>query len=408
MISKLEVRLQQAPDRVTVVGTLAQVERRLWFEYAPSFLEDGPELSPVKLPKVPGLLENRDRHAGALPGVFDDSLPDGWGLLLMDRAFRQRGIDPTTVSPLDRLAFVGDRGMGALTYHPAEESGGAPPRLDLRALALNAEAVYEGEADEVVPALIRAGGSPGGARPKVLVGMCGERMLSGEADLPPGYEHWMVKFAARPDLPDAGPVEYAYSLMARAAGIPTEATRLIKVDRLRRYFAVRRFDRRPANRRWHVHTFGNMIHANFRVPGNDYQQLLKITRALTRNHADVIRAFRQMVFNIAAHNRDDHVKNFAYVMSPEGDWALSPAFDLTYSSGPGGEHTMSVLGEGRSPGPSHCLELAQKSGIKRAEAVEVFDQIHLALARWPEFAAEAGCTSKRIQEIARKHRSMAA
>lgn len=408
MITRLQVRLAHSPGREVSVGTLAHVDRRIYFEYAPEFLESGPEISPVKLAKAPGLLENRDREAGALPGVFDDSVPDGWGLLVMDRSFRRQGIDPASLSPLDRLAFIGERGMGALTYQPAAELPVSREPFDLAQLAAHAEDVYAGTATQVLPQLVRAGGSPGGARPKILVGLRGDRFLSGDADLPAGYEPWIVKLAARSELPDAGPIEYAYSLMAGAAGLTLEQTRLIEVDRSRRYFAVRRFDRQPGNVRRHVHSFGNLIHANFRVPSNDYLQLLKLTSALTRNHADVVRAFRQMVFNVAAHNRDDHVKNFAFVMTADGDWSLSPAYDLTHAPGPGGEHTMTVLGEGRAPERSHCLALASKIGIKPSEAEDVFDQVDAAVARWSEFSTQAGCTRKRSREIARTHRRMSA
>ncbi|MBI4860571.1 MAG: HipA domain-containing protein, partial [Candidatus Riflebacteria bacterium] len=270
----------------------------------------------------------------------------------------------------------------------------------------HAEEVYEGEAVDVLPQLIRAGGSPGGARPKILVGMSGERLISGESALPRGYDPWMIKLAARSDLPDAGPIVYAYALMARAAGLEMEEVRLVEVDRRHRYFAVRRFDRPGGNQRRHLHTFGDLIHANFRVPGNDYRQLLKVTLALTRNQADVLRTFVQMVFNVAAHNRDDHVKNFAYLMGPDGEWALSPAYDLTHAVGPGGEHTMTVMGEGRSPGREHCLELAAQVGIKRREAMAVFDRVDAALARWPQFAEQAGVTRKRRAQIAGSHRRM--
>jgi serine/threonine-protein kinase HipA len=173
---------------------------------------------------------------------------------------------------------------------------------------------------------------------KVLVGLKGNRIIPGQAKLPDGYEPWMVKFAARADLPDAGPIEYAYAQMAINAGIRMEKCRLMKVDRVRRYFAVSRFDRLPGNGRVHLHTFGNLIHANFRVPSNDYVHLLKITHALTYNHSNVLRAYQFMLFNVAAYNRDDHAKTVAFLMDENGHWSFSPAYDLTYAPGPGGEH----------------------------------------------------------------------
>ena len=397
---QLTVKLQRTPNDVLTVGTLAEQDRRIYFEYDADFLHAGLELSPFKLPARPGLIEHVDYVFGPLPGVFDDSLPDGWGLLLMDRYFRCQGVDPATLSPLDRLAYLGQRTMGALTYHPP--TAGSADRddqlIDLYELGRNAEDVLEGDAAEVLPELIRAGGSPGGARPKVLVGIQGDRIVSGEDDLPDGFAHWIVKFAARADARDAGPVEYAYSLMAQAAGIDMPPTRLFEVkhDRcIRRYFGVKRFDRTDGNRRIHMHTFANLIHANFRIPSTDYADLFKVTRSLTCNHQDVLRLFRLMVFNITAHNRDDHAKNFAFILDDQtGEWSLAPAYDLTHSPGPGGEHTMTLLGEGRQPTGDQCLKLAEQTGIKTREARPIIDETNAAIARWPEFADLAGCTKK--------------
>ncbi|MBI4863757.1 MAG: HipA N-terminal domain-containing protein [Candidatus Riflebacteria bacterium] len=192
MIQRLGVYMSFERGQETPVGTLARSGRRLFFEYDPAFLAAGPEISPFRLARGPGLHENREWEVGSLPGVFDDSLPDGWGLLLMDREFHRRGIDLASVSPLDRLAFLGDRAMGALTYRPGEEPPADRSPFSLARLAAHAEEVYEGEAVDVLPQLIRAGGSPGGARPKILVGMSGERLISGESALPRGYDPWMV------------------------------------------------------------------------------------------------------------------------------------------------------------------------------------------------------------------------
>jgi serine/threonine-protein kinase HipA len=381
------------------VGQIAEVDRRIYFEYDADFMESGLHLSPFKLPLRPGLIEHVDRAFGPLPGLFDDSVPDGWGLLLMDRAFRRAGLDPATVSPLDRLSWLGTRAMGALTYHPLQDVERDDRLLDLHQIGRNAQAILRGEAVEVLPALMRAGGSPAGARAKVLVGLRGDEAISGEDDLPDGFEHWMVKFPAKADTRDSGPIEYAYALMARAAGIDMPETRLIHATKTQSYFAVRRFDRAAGNHRLHVHSFGNLIHANFRIPSTDYADLLKVTSIVTRNHADVLQAFRRMVFNVAAHNRDDHAKNFAFVMNQRGEWSLSPGYDLTYSPGPGGEHTMTVAGEGRRPERQHILNLAGQFDIKPAVAEEVIDEVNAAVGRWSEFSREAGCTKKTTRDV---------
>jgi serine/threonine-protein kinase HipA len=290
--------------------------------------------------------------------------------------------------------------MGALTFHPPTDVADRDDRLlDLHALGENAQAVLAGESAVVLPQLLRAGGSPAGARPKVLVGVHGRQIVSGEDDLPDGFEHWIVKFSAKADVRDAGPVEYAYAAMARAAGIDFPQTRLFRAGKNQSCFGVHRFDREPGNRRLHVHTFGNLIQTDFRIPSTDYQDLLKVTLALTRNHQDVLRAFRRMVFNIAAHNRDDHAKNFAFIMNPLGEWTLSPAYDLTHSAGPGGEHTMSVAGEGRSPTRDHILKVAKQSEISSKTAATIIDEVNAGVSAWAKLADDAGVTKKRSRTI---------
>ncbi len=395
-MKKLEVRLRHSPKQWKRVGTLVEARQAVSFEYDAVFLESGIELSPFRLPARAGLVDHEDVGFGPLPGLFDDSLPDGWGLLLMERHFRQAGMDVRSLSVLDRLAYLGTRTMGALTYHPSREDDTGPAAVDLAALCANAQMVMRGGMGEVLPALLRAGGSPGGTRPKVLVGVRGDEVLSGEDDLPEGFEHWMVKFGSLADWAGMGRVEYAYSQMARAAGLEVCETRLFSEGKGKVWFGTRRFDRLRRNVRRHVHTLGGLIHSNFRIPSCDYGDLLEVTLALTRSHAELLRAFGQMVFNIATHNRDDHVKNFTFMLNDEMSWRLSPAYDLCVSDGPGGEHTMSVNGEGASPTREHVMALAGKHEIKPAEARRVIDQVNDAVMKWPKFAEEAGCAKKDV------------
>lgn len=403
-MKKLEVRLVHQPREERVVGWLAEAgprpaSRQIFFEYAPAFLQDPLWLSPFKLPPQPGLVEHRDHAFGPIFGLFDDSLPDGWGLLLMDRFFEQRGLALAEVSVLDRLAHLGTRTMGALTYHPpVDPRGGTAHRLDLHLMARASQEVIQGTAREVLPQLLRAGGSPAGARPKVLVGVSGEEILSGEDDLPAGYTHWIVKFQTRQDAQDVGPAELAYSLMAREAGLTMPPTRLFETAQGERFFGAERFDRQ-GNRRFHVHTFGNLIHANFRIPSCDYRQLLEVTRILTKNHQEVLEGYRRMVFNVLAHNRDDHVKNFAFRMTAEGGWELAPAYDLVFSPGPGGEHTMTIAGEGRAPAHSHLLKLADLAGIAGRDAQAILDEVASAVAHWRPHARMAGVGAGTIKAI---------
>jgi serine/threonine-protein kinase HipA len=402
-MKKLEVRLSREPGEERIVGQLAETGPRpsgpVVFEYDPAFLRDPLWLSPFKLPPRSGLIEHRDLAFGPLFGLFDDSLPDGWGLLLMDRFFQQRGSALAEVSVLDRLAYLGTRTMGALTYHPPATPADSLARsLDLHEMARASQQVIEGTSGEVLPQLLRAGGSPGGARPKVLVGVCGDSLRSGEDDLPPGYTHWIVKLQARKDSPDSGPGELAYALMAKEAGLAMPPARLFETARGERFFGVERFDRR-GNHRYHVQTFGNLIHANFRIPSCDYRQLLEVTRILTRNHQDVLECYRRMVFNVLMHNRDDHVKNFAFRMADDGGWELAPAYDLVFSEGPGGEHTMTVAGEGRAPARRHLLQLAAPAGISGSDAESILDGVAAAAARWRVHAREAGLSPKSVKRV---------
>jgi len=389
----------QSADRGWHVGTLAESGHRCYFEYAPEFLHHPIWLSPFKLPPETGLLEHRDLSFGPLFGLFDDSLPDGWGLLLMDRYLRNRQVALETVSPLDRLAFLGNQTMGALSYYPpADREPMTVSTLNLHNLAKEAYRVMRGPAEDVLIQLVEAGGSPGGARPKLLVGLKGNELVTAPDPLPDGYQGWMIKFHAREDAVDDGRIEYAYSRMAQAAGIRMPPTRLFTTPQGEAFFGVTRFDR-DGSLRHHVHTFGNLIHANFRVPGCDYSQLLRVTRILTKNQCDVEAAFRLMAFNVAARNRDDHVKNFAFLLPAGDEWQLAPAYDLTFSPGPGGEHSMTVAGEGRRPTLAHVKSVAIEAGIHPGRTADIVSDVNAAIAQWRAFAAEAGLSSQRTQDI---------
>ncbi|MDA8376069.1 MAG: type II toxin-antitoxin system HipA family toxin [Planctomycetia bacterium] len=387
------------------VGQLAQQGRSVYFEYSPDFLKTGLNLSPFRLPFQGGVYTHSDVQFGPLPGLFDDSLPDGWGRLLMDRHFAALGLNPESLSPLDRLSWLGTGTMGALTYHPpSEREDSMDAVFNLHDLARQAKLVLSGDAQDVLPPLLRAGGSPGGARPKVLVGVRRNQLISGEGDLPEGFEHWIVKFSGQLDHADAGMVEYAYMRMAAAAGLIVPPVRLFTTaggkGKMEHFFGVQRFDRQ-GNRRFHAHTFGNLIQSNFRIPSCDYAQLLQTVRVLTRHHGDVLATFRQMVFNILAHNRDDHVKNFAFLFDDVNlQWHLSPAYDVSWSAGTGGEHTMTIAGEGKSPTKSHIQTLAQRADISHREVAEIIEQAQAAIRRWPQWADQAGVTRRRAKEIA--------
>jgi serine/threonine-protein kinase HipA len=323
----------------------------------------------------------------------------------MDRHFERQGVPSESLTPLDRLLYLGSRTMGALTYHPSDEQSGASEPLNLQVLAKEAQRVQAGHVEDLLPALIRAGGSPGGARPKILVGVKGDELLSGEDDLPEGFEPWLVKFRGHQDPPHAGLVEAAYADMARAAGISVPPVRVFETPDDGHFFGVSRFDRLPGNRRLHMHTLGGLIHSNFRIPNCDYRILLNVTRTLTRNHQEVVECYRRLVFNVMAHNHDDHVKNFAFLMDDEGEWSLSPAYDLNCALSPL-EHSMAVNGKGTDFTRSDLLSFAEEHQIDATQAGEILDQVQATVATWPQLAAARGCSRERIKAIARVHRTL--
>lgn len=399
-MTRLEVVYVSGARRLTV-GELASEGPRIYFQYATAFLETGLELSPFHLPLAPGVIEERERTFSGLHGLFNDSLPDGWGLLLMDRALRSHGVDFRRLTPLDRLAFIGERGMGALIYRPpTPDDVGARLDVDLTKIAAQSARLLDGSSEDVLPELLRAGGSPGGARPKLVVGVSpdGTRMVTGTEQLPAGYRHFLIKFGGRTDPADMGALEAAYADMARSAGIAIPPVQLFGTRDGRLYFGVERFDR-DGDTRHHVHTLAGLLHADHRIPGVDYENLLRATLALTTNFGDVHEAFRRMVFNVLAHNRDDHTKNFAFRMASDGSWSLAPAYDLAFADGPNGEHTMAVAGEGRAPTLAKALEVAGAIDIDERQARDDIVAVQTAVARWAELADARGVTRETAHAV---------
>lgn len=382
------------------VGKCLQADHEIFFEYEPDFIKTNLELSPFKLPLKPGAYSDDTRVFEGLPGLLYDSLPDGWGLLLMDRYFRQQGFELNTISPLQRLAYIGDRALGALSYHPCTDIDYQWKRkMKLETLARDCEIVLHGKENHVLPELIIAGGSPGGARPKVIVGFHQGRneLCSGVSDLPEDFQHYLIKFSAMIDVNDNAQVEYAYSLMARDCHITMPETRLFDAGKFGPAFGIARFDR-INNKRIHMHTLSGLLHANFRIPNLDYIDFLKATWLLTQDKQDVLQGFRRMVFNVLTHNRDDHSKNFAFLFH-NNQWRLSPAYDLTFSSGIAGEHTMTIAGEGANPTINHFLEVARILNINKTQAHHVINETKMIVSNWPKYAKRANVEKPIISRL---------
>ena len=398
----LNVSLHWNDDDIQPVGRLAYRDRIAYLEYDEAFVRAGLNLSPVHHQTSSGLHRpyQTDVFEG-LHGFFEDSLPDGWGRLLVDRRARQLGIEPATLTPLDRLAFVGSNGIGALCYAPSidvwEASGN---KLDLDKLAADSRLVLDGDVGDVLSALGRAGGSPGGARPKALIALNDNgHAVHGTRDAPEGFDHFLVKFAGHDDPEDIAAIEMAYAMMAKEAGVSLPETRLLNGRNGRFYFATRRFD-------WdgtsgvHVHSASGLLYSDFRLPALDYKDLILLTRIVTRDQRQCKSMFTLAVFNVLAHNRDDHARQFSFIMERDGSWRMAPAYDLTWSLGPGGEHSSAVLGHGKNITRAHLIELGKKADMKERDANRVIECVEGALSKWKSISNECGVSHESANMIA--------
>ena len=287
------------------------------------------------------------------------------------------------------------KGRGALVFQPETLAGEVSDSIDLDLLAYEARHVLLGEETELEALLARLGGGSGGARPKVHVAIGADGSLCAGDELAVAEngnasEEWIVKFAATNDPADIGPLEEAYARMARAAHIDMAETKLIPSATGSGHFATKRFDRPAPGKRLHMVSLGGALEASPHMPSVDYDGFLKATLAITHSMADVEQAFRRMVFNVLSRNRDDHVRQHAYLMDDRGNWRLAPAFDLTFSNGPGGEHYMAVRGEGRTITHEHVEKLGKGHGISAKRVAAVIDDVRAALADWPIIAGEIG------------------
>ena len=336
-----------------LVGILTTNDREVAvFEYDQDWLINGYSISPFELPLESGFFNANENPFYGLFGVFNDSLPDGWGQLLVDRWLRQQGITPTEISWLDRLSIVGNHGMGALRYEPVVSYESKVPAQSLDFYANEVTKIVQEVEVESLDYWVERAGSPGGARPKILY----------DAD---GIE-WLVKFPADSDPKDIGKLEYEYSLAAKKDGSIMPHTRLVE----NKYFGSARFDRKNGER-LHMLTLSGLLNASHRYPSLDYTDIMKAVFWVTETMVEVEKVFRQMVFNVLCHNQDDHAKNFS-VLYENGNWVYSPAYDLVYSYGFRGNHSTKILNEG-NPAKSQVIEAGVHAGLQ----VGVCEQIYL-------------------------------
>lgn len=373
------------------VGLLAEDKNRIFFEYSPDFLQSGIELSPFQLPLRPGVFEDKKRTFDGLFGLFNDSLPDGWGCLLLDRMLRKKGFAYHQITPLNRLSLVGHNPMGALEYEPAEDGSDHDGAVELDSLSGEIGKILAGENSEILDELLKLNGSSGGARPKIaaMVSEDKKQIIHGTSTLPDGFSPWIIKFSESMDGKDSGVIEYIYSQMARQAGIDMTETFLFPSRTCSGYFGVKRFDR-IGSRKIHVHTACGLLHASHRIGSIDYENLLKLTQRLTCNQADVLKLVRLMIFNVKSGNRDDHSKNFSFLLTESREWKLAPAYDLTPSAGINGEQTSMVNGKGVDITDNDLISAAQTVGISKHKTLEMIQSVDAAVAMMPQLKKQFG------------------
>ncbi|MDS9469950.1 type II toxin-antitoxin system HipA family toxin [Paracoccus sp. MBLB3053] len=376
------------PLPVATLGWDATV-RHAVAEWSPDFVARPLPVSPLLVKAPTALLRPRARAFGDLPGLFGDSLPDGWGRLLIDRELAARGWQRHDITDLDRLAMVGRDGMGALSYRP-EEQADEQVEISLDWFdRLVPEVGHGATAEDLERLRMMAGGSQG-ARPKFVAQLSqdGARLRGHRLPWEPGWRQVLVKRRAIGDEKGAVEAEAAYAEMARVAGIAMSPVEILRATSGEPFFVTDRFDR-EGNGRLHMQTVAALLDADFRTATLDYVELVKLVRIMTRDQRIVEEMFRRMVFNVRSQNRDDHLKNHAFLMDRGGTWRLAPAYDLSFSSGPGGEHTLLVAGEGRRPGRVQFDEVAARTGIKPRRAAEIRDEVDAAIAKWQQVADQA-------------------
>lgn len=401
------------------IGTLLLDAGRVYFEYDEAFRSLGLEISPMKLPlQSSRLYSNSDDVAyyGGLAGVFHDSLPDRFGTKVIERYFESKNIPPHELNVIQKLMFVGHKGMGAIHYEPSEnllEHHALQESIELEAFVRNAQKVVTGESLEVVDgvlAFMDSAASAGGARAKAVVGYNpqSKEMIYGLRDtLPEPYEHWLLKFDVANEQgasSDYTKLEYIYMQMAAEVGILVPKLELLAHGNLA-HFMIKRFDR-VDNERIHLHSLSGMTHSNIHLPKHySYDNLLRLTRHITGSQAEVEEQYRRMVFNIIARNQDDHAKNFSFMMDKQGSWSISPAYDITYANGKGytKEHQLSLKGQTSSFDRKMLVDFAVEQSLRKQDALHIIDEVQEALSGFSKRARELEVNKESIERIAKAH-----
>jgi serine/threonine-protein kinase HipA len=400
------------------IGTLLLKDETVYFEYDKEFKKYNLEISPLKLPlTLNGIYTNRDdRYFEQLPGVFYDSLPDKFGTKIIQRYFESKGISSYNLNVIQKLMFIGDKSIGAITYKPSLNISNTAQNqlIELNEFYNSAKRVIEGRSIDVVDEMLHfmdSAASAGGARAKAVIAYneTTKEMISGLSDtLPKDFHHYLIKFDIQKDngnSSDFTKLEYIYMSMAKEVGINIPKIKLLKHGNLYHYL-IKRFDR-VDNKRVHLHSVAGITHSNFNLPMHySYDELFRLTRYLTGNQQDVIEQYRRMVFNIIGRNQDDHAKNFSFIMNEDGVWNISPAYDITYANGAGytKNHQLSLMGKVNDFTKQDLLEIAKIHSIKNKDAQNIIDKTLDIFKSFEDRAKEYGIDSKLIEEISKNIR----
>lgn len=396
------------------IGTILLKDGVVYFEYDKEFQATGLEISPLKLPlSLNGVYTNSDdRYFEGLAGVFHDTLPDKFGTKVIERYFESKNIPPHELTIIQKLMFVGDKSIGAITYKPAihkTNDSKIDELIELQNFYENAKKIISGDAVEAVDEMLSfmdSAASAGGARAKAIIGYNAnsKEIISGvKRDLKEGFEHYLIKFDIANDdgsSSDYTKLEYVYMSLAREVGIDVPKVELLAHGNLAHYL-IKRFDR-VGKEALHLHSVAGLTHTNFNIPMHySYDELLRLTRYLTKSQQAVNEQFQRMVFNIVGRNQDDHAKNFAFIMNKDGAWNLSPAYDITYANGAGytKNHQFSLGGKVNDFTLNDILQLAKKHSIKDSIAKEYLTQSVEVFSKFKNRAKELEVKKQTIDRI---------
>ena len=386
-------------DNQVEIGEMIENQGRIYFKYHPDFIAKGLEISPFKMKLSKEILIPKERCFDGLFGVFSDSIPDGWGKLLLDRKLMSLGVPLQDISPLDRLTYIDDNAVGAITYQPEYANKYHEiNQIDLDIISDEIETVLRGSSEDVIDQLFQLGGSSGGARPKILVGFNPktEELIYGKSNLPEGFEHWIIKFPSSNDLKDIALIEFAYNQMAQKSGIEINEFRLFKSNEGSFFFGSKRFDR-IHNQKLHLHSVCGLLHDDFRMSTLDYGHIMDCAFTLEKDFKAYTKVLRLATFNVLAHNRDDHSKNFSFLMDKNGQWKFAPAYDLTFSNSSFGIHNTTIAGESKNPTLDHLRELAKHFGIKNPSPI--FEEVRYSISKFDQLGSHLGISKDSLKLI---------